>query len=167
MPICGLVRQRITTGKGVEPISEEEIKQIRERQIAEKVEKLKATEIVKTAQSHTDKELRNIVIGTDKLFIQRCLTQEGREQIKRNYSIIEQENEQDKILAREMKIADLSREYNIRIKVLGKADLEEEQEEERILIARENAQKFRKNWSPITEIPLEQQMRYEPEDQNR
>lgn len=167
MLIYGLVRQRITTGKGIEPISEEEILQMKERQIAEKVEKLKATEIVKTAQSHTDKELRNMVIGRDKIFVQRCLTQEGREQIKRNYRIVEQENEQDKMLRREMQIADLSREYGIRVKILGKDDLAENKEEEQILIARESAQRFRKNWTPITEIPLQQQMPYEQEEQDR
>lgn len=166
MLIYGLVKQRITTGRGIEPIAEDEIRQMRERQIAEKVEKLRAAEIVKTAQSHTDKELRNIVIAKDKLFVQNYLTQEGKNQIQRNYEIIEQENEQDKMLCREMRIADLSREYGIRVKILGRDNLEEEKEE-KIQIVRDRAQRIKEAWTPITEIPVEQQESYQPEDQDR
>lgn len=158
-----LVKQRIVTGKGIEPISQEEIEEMKRRQISEKVEKLRAAEVVKTAQPHTDKELRNIVIGRDKLFVQNCLTEEGRAQIKTNYKIIEQENEQDKMLGREMKLADLNREYGI----LGKEKKEDEQEEKRLLITRDKAQRIKKDWLPITEIPLEQQMPYQPEDIDR
>lgn len=149
-----LVKQRITTGKGIEPISEEEIEQMKQCQVAEKIEKLKAAEIVKTAQPHTDQELRNIVIGKDKLFVQDCLTQEGKEQIRRNYKIIEQENEQDKMLCREMKIADLSRKYNIKVKIIEKDELAKEQEEGE-QIARNVSQRVKENWLPITEIPYE------------
>ena len=83
MLIYGLVKQRITTGRGIEPIAEDEIRQMRERQIAEKVEKLRAAEIVKTAQSHTDKELRNIVIAKDKLFVQNYNTRRKKSDSKK------------------------------------------------------------------------------------
>lgn len=162
-----LVKKRIVTGEGIEPITEKEIEEMKERQIQEKVEKLRAAELVKTAQPHTDRELRNIVIATDRLFVQKYLTQAGKEQIRKNKEIIDAENELDRMLGREMKIADLSREYGVRIDILGRNDGEREKEEERISIVRDNAQRIKRNWVPIREIPVEQQMPYVPEDSER
>ena len=140
---------------------------MKERQIQEKVEKLRAAELVKTAQPHTDRELRNIVIATDRLFVQKYLTQAGKEQIRKNKEMIDAENELDRMLGREMKIADLSREYGVRIDILGRNDVEREKEGERISTVRDNAQRIKRNWVPIREIPVEQQMPYVPEDSER
>ena len=39
--------------------------------------------------------------------------------------------------------------------------------EEKIQIVRDRAQRIKEAWTPITEIPVEQQESYQPEDQDR
>lgn len=99
-----LVKQRIVTGKGIEPITPEEIKDVKRSQQQERIEQWRG----KQEQSHTVREARNIIRDKDANFVQE-LTPEGIETILETRRKIKEDAELDSLLYKEMEKADCAR----------------------------------------------------------
>lgn len=106
-----LVKQRILTGKGIEPVTEEELQEIRNEQEEEKVEQMLAKEYGRTAQPHTREEIRNIVRSRDARFMRERLTKEGCRVIAETIKLIDAENRIDSQLYEQMDFADTARKH--------------------------------------------------------
>lgn len=144
-----LVKQRILTGNGIEPVMEEELQLIRKEQENEKVEQLIAQEYGKTAQPHTIQEMRNIVKRNDDKFMEKQLTEEGYRVIEETKEMIEREKRIDRILYEQMDFADIARKHEsergkaepgVIDKIIGERNISES---ERIESAKMNA---KNNW---------------------
>ena len=107
-----LVKQRILTGKGIKPITETDLEEIRREQEDEKIEQLIAKEYGRTAQPHTKAEMRNIVRSKDARFMTEMITKAGYKVIAETQRIIESENRTDRILCEQMDFADTARRHN-------------------------------------------------------
>lgn len=100
-----LVKQRIVTGKGIEPVTLEEIQSVKRNQQEERIEQWRGKE----EQSHTIGEVRNIIRDKDIKFLQ-TLTSEGVNAMLATRRKIEQDAKLDSLLYEEMKKADCARQ---------------------------------------------------------
>ena len=105
-----LVRKRVITGKGIEPVTLEEIEAVKMEQEEERIERWRAKEVTKTAQPHTRQEVRNIIRAKDAKFIKEMLTPEGKQAIENTRKKIEEDATLDRRLYEQMKQADEARE---------------------------------------------------------
>lgn len=140
-----LVKQRVMTGKGVNPNTPEEIEEIRISQEDEKVRQIRAKEFMKTTQPHTVQEIRNIVRTRDNRFIKEMLTEEGIRAINETKRKIEKDSAIDYELCEQMERADTSRKYGKRRistnridKILGCSITEKEKRERAKTIVKNN-----------------------------
>ncbi len=106
-----LVKQRIVTGEGIEPVLPEEIEEINKKQEEEKIEQMRSKELLKSTQPHTKEETRNIIRNRDIKFVNTMLTKRGIEVINATKQRIEKEAQMDRALRKQMEIGDLARKY--------------------------------------------------------
>ena len=106
-----LVRERAVKGEGfgINPITDEEIEERKQHEIEQQIEKLRAKDIYKGREAHTDEEYLSILQSRYRRFVENDLTEEAREAITRNRIEHEKENEQDRILLSSVKEADAKR----------------------------------------------------------
>lgn len=106
-----LVKQRIVSGEGIQPITEKERQAIRDEQEEERIEKWRAKEFEKSNQPHTKQEIKNMLRVRDSKFIDK-LTPKGIEVMKKTEKKIEEDAQIDNLLYEQMEQADLARKYN-------------------------------------------------------
>ncbi len=106
-----LVKQRIITGQGIEPITAEETQAMRNEQEQERIEKWRAKELQKSNQPHTRQEIKNMLRAKDSKFIED-LTPEGRKVMEQTAKKVEEKAQIDNLLYEQMEQADLARKYN-------------------------------------------------------
>ncbi len=106
-----LIRERAVKGigYGIEPITEEEIEERKQGEIAQQIAKLRAKDREKGIETHTDQEYLNILNSKHKRFVENDLTDEAREAIKRNRAEHERENAEDRIFLSSVQAADAKR----------------------------------------------------------
>lgn len=106
-----LVKERLLKGEGfgIEPITEEEIEERKRIEIQQQISKMRAKDIYRGRETHTDQEYLYILQSKYRKFAENDLTQQAREAIKRNRIKHEQEKEQDKLLIDSVKVADEKR----------------------------------------------------------
>lgn len=106
-----LVKERIVKGEeyGIEPITYEEIEERKKLEIQQQISKMRAKDIYRGRETHTDQEYINIIQTKYRKFLENDVNQEGREAIKRNRIAHEKENEEDKMLINSVKEADEKR----------------------------------------------------------
>lgn len=107
-----LVKQRILTGKGIEPVTEKELEAVRMEQEEEKIEQLRGKEFIRTGQAHTVQETRNIIRARYAEFVQESLTDLGKRVIENTKKKIARDSKVDIILSELMERADTDRKYN-------------------------------------------------------
>ena len=106
-----LVKERIVKGEGygIEPITEEDIEERKQNEIRQQIEKIRAKDIYRGRETHTDQEYLAILQSRYKKFVQNDLTEEARNAIQINRVEHEKENEQDRMLLIAMQEADAKR----------------------------------------------------------
>ncbi len=106
-----LVRQRIVTGEGVEPITQGDFELVKKTLEEDKIEQFRAKEFAKSRQPHTRKEIRNIIRAKDERFKNEMLTPQGLATIEATKRKIAEEANLDFALCEQMEQADLARKY--------------------------------------------------------
>ena len=81
-----LVRERIIKGEGygIEPITQEEMQKIKEKQLKTQANKLKYKDIEEGEAEHSDDEYKQMVIEENQEYINQKLTDIGRKQMIQN-----------------------------------------------------------------------------------
>lgn len=153
-----LVKQRIITGEGIEPIKQEEAQMIRTSQEKERVEQLRVQEFANSSQSHSPQEMRIIVRNRDKKFVREMITPEGLIAMENTKKKIQEEAELDLALCELMEQADLARKYKrkqgINSTVLDDligATSKQPLKEEKI---HQIAKTIKKNWPTNSHLPV-------------
>lgn len=103
-----LVKERIVKGEGygIEPITEEEIEERKQNEIRQQIAKLRAKDIYKGREEHTEQEYLAILQSRYNKFVENDLTKEAREAIQINRNKHERENAQDRMILSGMEEAD-------------------------------------------------------------
>ncbi len=106
-----LIKERVVkgVGYGIEPITEEEIEERKQNEIAQQIAKLRAKDIYKGLETHTDQEYLAILRSKYRRFVENDLTDEAREAIKRNRAEHERENAEDRMVLSNVQAADAKR----------------------------------------------------------
>ncbi|MCI8353324.1 MAG: HD domain-containing protein [Clostridia bacterium] len=106
-----LIKERIVKGVeyGIEPITQEEIEERKKIEISQQIAKLRAKDIYKGRETHTDQEYLAILHSKYKRFVENDLTDEARAAIERNRAEHERENAGDTILLSSVQAADEKR----------------------------------------------------------
>jgi dGTP triphosphohydrolase len=107
-----LVKQRIVTGKGIEPITPKEMENIRTEQEDERIEQWRSKEFTRSSQPHTIPEIRNIIRVKDAKFMNEMILPEGKEIIEATKRKIAEDEKLDRALCEQMDKADIARKYN-------------------------------------------------------
>ncbi len=152
-----LVKQRIITGEGIEPITQEESQMIRISQEKERMEQLKIQEFANSSQSHSPKEMRIIVRNRDKKFMRDMITPEGLMAMEHTKKKIQEEATLDLALCELMEQADLARKYK-RKQQINPAVLDsiigttpKPSKEEKM---RKAAKTIKENWTKDAHLPV-------------
>ena len=124
-----LVRERAVKGEGfgINPITDEEIEERKQHEIEQQIEKLRAKDIYRGREAHTNEEYLSILQSRYRKFVENDLTEEAKEAIKRNRIEHEKENEQDRILVSSVQVVDDKRLDLDRIKEKYNQSLEQEE----------------------------------------
>lgn len=127
-----LVKERIVKGEGfgINPITSEEIEERKQREIAQQIAKLRAKDIYKGRETHTDEEYLSILQSRYKKFVQNDLTDEARAAIERNRAEHEKENAEDTILLSNVQAADEKRLDLEKVKEIYRQSQEQREKEE-------------------------------------
>ena len=107
-----LVKERITKGPnyGIEPVTREDIQERKNKQIQERIAKMRGKDIYKGIETHTDEEYLTRLRREDSKFISDYLTDEAIKKMKENREKQEKENEEDELMYKSMLEADRKRE---------------------------------------------------------
>lgn len=152
-----LVKQRIVTGKGVEPITQEDFETGRKFQEEERIKSFESQEFNTSTQPHTKQEIRNIVTSRDSKFIREMLTSEAFTTMEATKAKIKEDAELDLALCEQMEQADLARKYKREEKItptmldgIIKVPQKASEEERR----HQAALDVKKNWNPQNYHPV-------------
>ena len=106
-----LIRERIVkgVGYGINPITQDEIEERKQGEIIQQIAKLRAKDIYKGIETHTDQEYLSILHSNYRRFVQNDLTDEARCAIERNRYEHEKENGEDIKLLSGIQLADEKR----------------------------------------------------------
>lgn len=106
-----LVKERTVKGQGhgIEPITSKDIISRKKIQIQEQVAKIRAKDMYKGKEAHTDQEYISMLQGKNQRFLENDLTEEGKEVIKQNALKHKKENQEDELLWWIVKKADTER----------------------------------------------------------
>lgn len=106
-----LIRERTVKGigYGIDPITEHEIEERKQGEIAQQIAKLRAKDIYKGIETHTDQEYLAILHSKYRRFVENDLADEARAAIERNRVVHKKENEEDRMLLSSMQEADAKR----------------------------------------------------------
>lgn len=128
-----LIRERTVkgVGYGIEPITEEEIEERKQGEIAQQIAKLRGNDISKEVETHTDQEYLNILNSKYKRFVENDLTDEARVAIERNRAEHERENAEDRILLSSVQAADAKRLDLEKVKERYRQSQEQGEQEEK------------------------------------
>lgn len=152
-----LVKQRIITGKGINPITQEEAKIIKSSQEKERIEQLRVQEFANSSQSHSPKEMRIIVKNRDKKFVRNMITPEGLIAMENTRTKIQEEAKLDLALCELMEQADLARKYKRKQEInpavldgiIGATPKPSKDEK-----ARQVANTIKENWTKDAHLPV-------------
>lgn len=128
-----LIKERTVkgVGYGIDPITEDEIEERKQNEIAQQIAKMRAKDIYKGLETHTDQEYLNILHSKYKRFVENDLTDEAREAIERNRAEHERENAEDRMLLFSMKAADAKRLDLEKVKERYRQSQEQGEQEEK------------------------------------
>lgn len=95
-----LVKERAIKGKGygIDPITEEEIEKRKQIQIEEQVAKIKAKDIYKGRETHTDQEYIKMLERKNERFMKEEITPQAKEVILNNRKKFEKDRKEDEML---------------------------------------------------------------------
>lgn len=135
-----LVKQRIVTGEGVEPITAQEFEAVKNSQEEEKIEQFRAKEFANSNQPHTIPEIRNIIRARDKKFMHEMLTPEGFSVMEDTKRKIDRDAKMDLALCEQMEQADLARKYKRDVTLKISPELSQDTKRH------QTAMKVKENW---------------------
>ncbi len=128
-----LVKERAVKGEGfgIDPITSEEIEERKQNEIKQQIAKIRAKDIYKGRETHTDQEYLFILQSRYKKFVENDLTDEAIDVIKRNRAEHERENAEDGILLSSVQEADEKRLDLEKVKERYRQYQEQGQQEEK------------------------------------
>lgn len=111
-----LIKERTIKGEGygIEPITEEEIEERKQIQIEERIAKLKARDIYKGKETHTEQEYIKMLQRKNEKFMEEELTIEAKEMMEYNKQKHKKENEEDRLLRFIVEKADQERKNQLK-----------------------------------------------------
>lgn len=119
-----LVKSRIIQGQGygIEPITPEEIEEVKKEQLKKQADKIKMKDLQEDEPQHSDDEYMQIVIDENNKFIKNMLTYKGRQKMQESRIRHENEFEIDKKLNLLKKEADEKRRLQGTLSVAEKVE---------------------------------------------
>lgn len=106
-----LVKERTLKGQGygIEPITKEQIEERKRIQIEERIAKIRAKDMYKGREGHTNQEYISMLRRKNQRFYENDLTEEGKRVIEENRAKHQKENEEDELLWWIVRKADMER----------------------------------------------------------
>lgn len=126
-----LVKSRIIygPGHGIEPITPEEIEEVKKEQLKKQAKKIKMKDLQEDEPPRSDDEYIQLVIDENNKFIETMLTDKGRQKMQESRARHEQELEIDKKLNMLKKEADEKRKNQKTLSVVEKVEIRKKIEE--------------------------------------
>ena len=120
-----LARNRILQGKGngIEPITPEEIEEVKREQLKKQANKIKMKDLQEDEPQRSDDEYLQLAIAENKNFIETMLTDKGRQKMQESRARHEEELEIDKKLNMLKKEADEKRKLQGTLSVAEKVEI--------------------------------------------